>query len=472
MVEISYGESLMTPEQTRILLVDNRCAERPALLQALQAEKYDMLVVSTLEEIVPILLRDHPHMVLLDLGEQNLEALRYIEEFDHTIPVALVGPHPDDEYASGRYQTSSLRTWIDHVLEARVLPRQVAEVQSPPEAIEHFGGFVTAAPTMKAAIQMLRRVVNTGATVLITGESGTGKEVIAQAIHQTSNRKNAPFVALNCAAIPENLLEVELFGYEKGAFTGAAQRKPGKFEYANKGTIFLDEIGDMPLALQAKLLRVLQSHCVERLGGHEPVVLDVRVVAATNKDLIAAIREKTFREDLYYRLNVFHVHLPALRERKEDVPILADLFLERFAAEYGRQDLRGFSPTAMEALINHSWPGNVRELEHVVARAVLLADNSRVELKDLPEDLMPWPRVTIPLALNGEPLEDIIARATATLERQIITAALRRARGKRSLCAEMLGITRKTLYNKMKQLEIVWNEGSSDEQEVSEIALL
>jgi DNA-binding NtrC family response regulator len=462
----------MKPEQTRLLLADHRWSERPALLQALRSQQYDVFVAATIDEVVPVLLRDQPDLVLLDLGEQNLDALQYIQEFNHTIPVALVGPHPDDEYADGRYESSSLRALIHHMLQTRVLPQKVAAVEAPPEVVERFGGFVTAAPAMKAAIHLLRRVVNTNATVLITGESGTGKEVIAQAVHQSSNRKDAPFVALNCAAIPENLLEVELFGYEKGAFTGAAQRKPGKFEYANKGTIFLDEIGDMPLALQAKLLRVLQSHCVERLGGHEPVVLDVRVLAATNKDLVAAIRAKTFREDLYYRLNVFHVHLPPLRERKEDVPILADLFLDRLATEYGRAELRGFSPTAMEALLNHSWPGNVRELEHVVARAVLLSDGSRVELKDLPDEMLPWPRVTIPLAFDGEPLEDIVARAITMLERQIITATLRRAQGKRTLCAEMLGITRKTLYNKMKQLDIEWRGEGDDEPELTQIALL
>jgi DNA-binding NtrC family response regulator len=460
----------MRPERIRILLVDDRASERPALLHALCAQQFEVFVASSLEEIVPILLHDQPQIVLLDLGERNLEALRTIQEFNHAVPVALIGAHPDDDYASGRYESSGLRTWIQSVIEARVLPQQIAETSAPPEAIERFGGFVTAAPAMKATIQMLRRVANTSATVLITGESGTGKEVIAQAIHQTSKRKDAPFIALNCAAIPENLLEVELFGYEKGAFTGATQRKPGKFEYANKGTIFLDEIGDMPLALQAKLLRVLQSHCVERLGGHEPIVLDVRVLAATNKDLVAAIREKMFREDLYYRLNVFHVHLPPLRERKEDIPILADLFLDRLAAEYGRHDLRGFSPTAMEALINYAWPGNVRELEHVVAHAVLLADGPRVELKDFPDNLLPWPRVTVPLALDGEPLEHIVARATATLERQIITAALRRAQGKRARCAAMLGITRKTLYNKMKQLGIEWQGDGDEDSELTQLA--
>ena len=455
----------MVEESVCLLLVDDRCAERPALLHVLRSQGFDVSVATAIEEIVPILLSNHPRLVLLDLGERNLDALRYIQEFDHHVPVALIGAHPDDEYANGRWESSSLRTWIEHVLTARTLPLQVAEPEAPPEAIERFAGFVTAAPAMKTTIQMLRRVVKTNATVLITGESGVGKEVIANAIHQESTRKNAPFVALNCAAIPENLLEVELFGYEKGAFTGATQRKAGKFEYANKGTIFLDEIGELPPGFQAKLLRVLQSHCVERVGGWEPAVLDVRVVAATNKDLTAAIHEKTFREDLYYRLNVFHVHLPPLRERKEDIPLLADLFFTRLAAEYGRAELRGFSPNAMEALVNSSWPGNVRELEHVVARAVLLADGPRIELKDLPEELLPWPRVTVPLALDGEPLEDLLARANAALERQIITVALRRAGGKRTRCAEMLGITRKTLYNKLKLLQIEASEVGAQEGE-------
>jgi two-component system response regulator HydG len=312
------------------------------------------------------------------------------------------------------------------------------------------GGMVGSAPTFRAALDTLRQVAPTSATVLLLGESGTGKELAARLLHDLSPRSGAPFVPVNCAAIPETILESELFGYERGAFTGATQRKEGRFQRAHGGTLFLDEVGDMSPGVQAKLLRVLQDGVVERLGGTQPIQVDVRIVAATNRDLAAEVRAGRFREDLFYRLDVVAVRLPPLRERREDVPLLATSFLRGFA-ERNRRPVTGFSDAALQALASHDWPGNVRELQHAVERAVVLCKGEVVEVDDLPDAVRSSatgrpipPSGTLTIAI-GTPLEEI--------ERIVIRETLRQTRGDKNLAAQLLRVAPRTIYRKLDRDE-------------------
>lgn len=299
------------------------------------------------------------------------------------------------------------------------------------------------------AMADLRRLVGEVApmatTVLVTGESGTGKELIARTIHLLSPRKGASFVTVNCAAIPENLLESELFGHERGAFTGALQARRGKFELAQGGTIFLDEIGEMPLSLQAKLLRVLQERSFERVGGSREIRVDVRVIAATNRDLTVEVREKRFREDLYYRLAVFPLHLPPLRERRDALPQLTDWFIGRFARLTGRK-IRGIEAAAMATIRRYAWPGNIRELQNVIERAVILARQS-ITVQDLPETLRSRPA-------TDQDSEGLLKE----MEREVIVAALKSCGDNRRLTAEKLGISRRTLQYRLKQYGLIDDE--------------
>jgi two-component system response regulator HydG len=303
---------------------------------------------------------------------------------------------------------------------------------------------------MQHVVELVRRVAQTDATVLIRGESGTGKELIAKALQRRSSRRDKPFIKVNCAAIPKDLVESELFGYERGAFTGATQRKEGRFQRAHGGTLFLDEVGDMSPGVQAKLLRVLQDGVVEPLGGTQPVQVDVRIVAATNRDLASEVRAGRFREDLFYRLDVVTVRLPALRDRREDVPLLAAAFLRSFA-ERNRREVSGFTDAALQALSSYDWPGNVRELQHAVERAVVLCRGDVIDVADLPDPVRfaapgrsgpPATTLSIPV---GTPLEEI--------ERHVIRETLRLTRGDKNLAARLLRVAPRTIYRKLDRDE-------------------
>jgi two-component system, NtrC family, response regulator HydG len=322
------------------------------------------------------------------------------------------------------------------------------------------GPLIGNAPAFRAVLDALRQAAPTSATVLLTGESGTGKELAARMLHDLSPRAARPFVPINCAAIPETILESELFGYERGAFTGAAARKEGRFERAHGGTLFLDEVGEMSPSVQVKLLRVLQDGVVERLGGTQPVQVDVRIVAATNKDLAQEVKANRFREDLFYRLNVVAIRLPPLRERRQDIPLLASAFLRRLAEKH-KKAVDGFSPAALSALEAYGWPGNVRELEHAVERAVVLSRGGLVDERDLPDGVREAraragasdaaqpaapgsgaPSVTVAI---GTPMEEV--------ERLVIRETLRHTRGDKNLAAQLLGIAARTIYRKLDRDE-------------------
>jgi len=311
-------------------------------------------------------------------------------------------------------------------------------------------GMVGATPEMRAVERLIDKVAPSPTTVMITGESGTGKELVARAIHERSDRADGPFIQVNCGAIPENLFEAELFGYEKGAFTGAATRKPGRFELADGGTLFLDEVGELPLEMQVKLLRVLQQRQIDRVGGLHPIDVDVRIVAATNVDLDQAVKQGTFRSDLYYRLSVFPLPLPSLRERIEDIPLLVEHFLARFNTVLSK-DVRRLAPDAMAVLMAHSWPGNIRELENLMERSVLLAEGDTIGASDLP-----GLRGAATLPSDSEELDDLglkeyVRVHTVRLERARIQRVLEAEDGNVTRAARRLGISRKSLQTKMKE---------------------
>jgi transcriptional regulator with PAS, ATPase and Fis domain len=347
-------------------------------------------------------------------------------------------------FPKGQIQ-SAVDQKADDISQFNLVFEQVTSLLSKVEAKELFPEIIGQSKAMRGIFRQILKVAPTDATVLITGESGTGKELVAQSIYQHSLRKEGPFIKLNCVAIPEGLLESELFGHEKGSFTGAATQKRGKFELANGGTILLDEIGDMPLTTQAKLLRVLQEKEFERVGGTKTIRVDVRFIAATNKNLMKLVQEERFREDLFYRLNVFAMHLPPLRERREDVPILVQNFIETApkSAE--------ISPGALQTLMGFNWPGNVRELKNVIERATVMAENGVIEPQHLP--------VQVSGGLVGQAMQEVSEQANlderiAEIEKRIIMDALMRADGVQVKAAQLLGIKERSLWHRVKKYEI------------------
>ncbi|CAN5716780.1 sigma 54-interacting transcriptional regulator [soil metagenome] len=314
-------------------------------------------------------------------------------------------------------------------------------------------------PPMKKTYDLLRRIADTESTVLVTGESGTGKELVARAVHEASLRKNGPFIAINCAAMPESLLESELFGHSKGAFTDARSSRPGLFVRANGGTLFLDEIGEMPLGMQAKLLRALQERTVRPVGSDIEVPFDARLVAATHRDLESEVAEKRFREDLFYRINVVRVHVPALRTRGNDILALAQHFLQRFAAPSRRDKLIGFTPAVADRLLAYPWPGNVRELQNCIERATALAQGERVALEDLPEKIREHRPTRIEVVAIGSDPTTMLTMDE--VERRYIRQVLEAVGGNKTLAAQVLGFDRRTLYRKLERMEAAPQSGTT-----------
>ncbi len=450
----------MSGERMTILIVDDEKNIREGLSKALALAGYHTLMSATGSEAVRVLERDAVDLVISDLrmpGLSGEQLLRRVVSAYPAIPVIILTGHGTIESAvtamhAGAYDfltkpvnLDRLELLVKRALSRRQLMLENLTLQRELERRSTAHQLVTASPAMKRAWEVVEQVAPSRASVLITGESGVGKELVADAIHSLSPRRAAKFVKVHCAALTETLLESELFGHERGAFTGAVSRRRGRFELADGGTIFLDEIGEISQSIQIKLLRVLQERAFERVGGEETITADVRVVTATNRDLLQAIEEGTFREDLYYRLNVVHIDVPPLRERQADVSLLAAGFLKEFAEENGKQ-LAGFKPSALSALRRYSWPGNVRELQNSVESAVVMARGSTVELHDLPPAVrraQDAPAVRIPL---GSTLDHG--------EREIIRATLTHQHGNKSRTAEILGISRKTLHRKMREYQL------------------
>jgi len=353
------------------------------------------------------------------------------------------------DYVSKPFRAEEIRVCLERIVERERLEEENRRLRASVAREGGLAGFIGRSDAVRQLLQVVERVAAYPSTVLITGESGTGKELLARAVHTLSPRSGRKLVAVNCAAIPENLLESELFGHQRGAFTGAVRAHAGLFEQAHGSTLLLDEIGDMPLALQTRLLRVLEDGRVRRIGGSKDIEVDVRVVAATAKDLAQAVARGDFREDLFYRLNVVHMRIPPLRDRAEDIPLLAEAFVRRAADRIGRP-VPELQPTALRLLVQYRWPGNARQLENALERAVLLAPGPSIGAQDLPPELLEAP--TAPLQVVEAPDEDLsIKRRTATLEEALIRKALARTAGNRTQASKLLDLSYKALVYKIRQ---------------------
>ncbi len=450
----------MSDPKPKLLIVDDdesiRAQMKWALLedyQIFQAQDRPSAVELVRQEQIPLVCLDlglPPHPAGVEEGFATLEEILKADPLARVVVVTGQGDRSNALLAVARgavdFFSKPIETDILKVVLARA--RQLYQLEEENRSLraaalrKDFAGMLGTSQKMQEIFTVIRKVSNSDAPVLVMGESGTGKELTARAIHDLSARAGGPFVPINCGAIPENLLESELFGHEKGAFTGAHSQRPGQLESAQGGTLFLDEIGELPLALQVKLLRFLQDGQIQRVGGRQLINVDARIVAATNANLEEALAQGTFREDLYYRLAVVVVKLPPLRDRGEDIPLLAQAFLQRYADE-NRRRVTGFAPDAARALKEYSWPGNVRELENRIRRAVIMADGAKITLADLGLDRS-YARYT---AMT-------LREAREALERDLVEAALSRTRGNMSRAADELGISRPTLYELLEKLGI------------------
>jgi len=443
-----------------LLIVDDEKPTRDGLRAALE-DRFDVYVAEDARAATDLLEREHFDVVLTDFRLPNNEdGMRLIARAkslnkppvcmlmtaygSEELAVEAMKRGADDYIAKGRLQIDELEMRIARALRRRVLEVENVALHQQLDAKFGLDHLVGESPAMQEVFEVVRQVAPTRATVMLLGESGTGKEVVAKAIHQLSPRAPQPMVTVHCAALAPSLLESELFGHEKGAFTGAHERRIGRFEQAQGGTLFLDEIGEIDASLQIKLLRFLGERTFERVGSNKTQTADVRLVAATNKDLEALVKAGTFREDLFFRLRVVEIHLPPLRERTLDIPLLAHRFLREFAEENGKP-VTDFTVDAMEALIHHAWPGNVRELRTAIEHAVVLCRGERVSARDLP----PSVRGGVPAGADPQKL---LARPDLTVkdaEKQLLIRALKETGGNRTLAAKKIGMSRRTLHRKL-----------------------
>lgn len=445
-----------------ILIVEDEAKMRRLLELNLGEDGFTTFSAEDAETGFKLLQQNHIDLVVTDLklpGMDGLEFLQSIKRQNEALPVVVMTAFGSVEtaveamksgasdYVLKPFSLTEMRMVIRKELDVRNLREENRSLREALGKRYSHPNVVARSPKMQEVLATVERVAPTNATVLLGGESGVGKDLIARAIHEKSRRANGPFLKINSTAIPENLLESELFGFEKGAFTGAVASKPGKFELADKGTLFLDEIGDVPPATQVKLLRVLQEREFERLGGTRTIKVDVRLIAATNRDLREALEQGTFREDLYYRLNVVPIDIAPLRERKEDIPDLVNLFVSRFAAESGKL-IEGITPQAIEILVNYHWPGNVRELQNIVERACALSKGPQLEVSDIHIDVRPSK------SGNGAPGFLPEGMTLEQWEDEMVQEALRRANGNKSQAARLLGLSRNALRYRLSKIGI------------------
>jgi two-component system response regulator HydG len=447
-------------EKPKILIVDDEPGHRTMLRAVLTQEGYAVAEAPDGRDAVQAVEKEAFDLILMDIrmtAMDGIEALTEIRKISPLVPVLIMTAYASVktavealkagafDYLTKPLDSDELKLLIDKALEHYRLQTENLALKERLGDRFDFSRIIGSSPKMKALLDTLAMVAPTDATVLLTGESGTGKEVIANAIHHNSPRAGGPFIKVACAALPETLLESELFGHEKGSFTGAIARREGRFQLAHRGTIFLDEVGEMGPALQTKLLRVLQERSFEPLGSARTVTVDIRIIAATNRTLPTEVKEGRFREDLYYRLNVIPLLIPPLRERKEDLPLLANHFLAIFR-EKNRKPIRAISGKALDLLVRYDWPGNIRELENVIERAVIMSRDEVIVPADLPVQLQ---------MLSAEPAATGLALpagiSLAALERELIIKTLADTGGNRTRTAEILGINRRTLQNKLKQ---------------------
>ena len=498
----------MELDRKRVLVADDELNMRRVLEAILRREGYDVVTAANGLDAVSEMNRDI-HTVITDLkmpGLDGMGLLRKLQQDFPEVPVVMITAHGSVEsaveavklgafdYLEKPFEQEQIRQIVAKAMRTHELARRDARPEEPSGR----GRFrlIGSAPVIRQIFAVGEKVADTPSTVLITGESGTGKELIARALHENSSRHKGPFIKINCAAIPKTLMESELFGYEKGAFTGAVGAKPGRFELAHGGTLFLDEIGEIPVEMQVKLLRVLQESEFERVGGIKTIKVDVRLVTATNRDLLHEIQEEAFREDLFYRLNVVPIHIPPLRDRREDIPLLAEHFIAKFNDRLKKQ-ITGITPDAVACLVAYHWPGNIRELENLMERTMLFCEGPLIRARDLPPEMiqqadisgaMPTPpppapagRVTPPVPVDAEEedvsgvgvggiaaasgpttltsmpavsagsLKEAVRAETERVERELIVRALEETSGNVTQAARILKISRKSLQTKMKE---------------------
>jgi DNA-binding NtrC family response regulator len=449
----------MVKEKPPILIIDDE-ADMQETLKSILKKSYAPQAASSGEEGLKEIRSGNFALVLLDIRmprKDGLAVLSEIKEFDASLPVIMVTASKDiksaveamklgaEDFISKPFEVEELLAIVEKTLKKRQLEIENKALKEVLAESETYCDLIGKSPQIGKIKELIKQIAPTDSTVLITGESGTGKEIAAKALHKISPRKNKPFIAINCAAIPENLLESELFGHERGAFTGALERRLGKFELADQGTIFLDEIGCMSPAMQSKLLRVLEDQIIERVGGTSPIQVDVRVISATNIDFKKHISEGKFREDLYYRLNVIPVQMPPLRERKEDLPLFIAYFLEMYNKELNKK-IKSLTPAAQSLLSSYDFPGNVRELRNIIERAVALCRGDLIAEENL-----------LGLTVSAEPTLSIaktLKDACDEFERNYIRGALKAVGGNQSKAAQALGVARTTLSSKIEALGV------------------
>jgi two-component system response regulator AtoC len=463
----------MLPEKKQVLIVDDEPNLRRILQAQLTRDGYDVLTAEDGEQGLHLLGEHHIDLIVTDLKMPKIDGMQLLREAlreQPDLPVVMITAHGTVDtavealklgafdYLTKPFDKDDVRQVVAKALKTRQLSQ--ADAGATTTASDARFGIIGSTSSLGDLYAVLERVADTPTTVLITGESGTGKELVARALHDHSSRKDKPFIKVNCAAIPKELIESELFGYERGAFTGAVTSKPGRFELANGGTLFLDEIGEIPVEMQVKLLRALQESEFERVGGIKTIHVDVRLVAATNRDLKKLIAQGTFREDLFYRLNVVPIRLPALRERTQDVPLLVEHFLTKFN-ERLRKHIVDVEQEALDLLAAYGWPGNIRELENVIERAVLFCDGQRLCAQDLPSELRGGGTPSLPPAMDTDlsaaiategGLKEHVKVAMSRLERELVGRALQQTSGNVTHAARLLKISRKGLQLKMKEL--------------------
>ena len=456
--------------KTRLLVVDDEQSIRRLCMTIGNTLGFACAEAESAEAALALLDREIPDLVLTDLKLPTLSGVELLRQIKTLLPrteIAIMTGHGSIEsavdamklgaydYIEKPFRVEKMRLLLQRMAEKVRLVTENAFLRERVSTEENLDGIIGTSANIQDVLRMISRLKDTRTPVLISGESGTGKELVARAIHFRGTMAQTPFVAVDCGSLVPTLMESELFGYEKGAFTGATKTKSGLFQAANGGTIFLDEIGELPLEMQAKLLRVLQEKEIRPVGSNDQVAVDVRVIAATNRDLEAAYRDGTFRKDLYFSLNVVTVHLPALRDRRSDIPMLVHHFLDRYASGGNLQ----VTPAAMKSLLHYDWPGNVRELENCIARAVTLGDHQTIDVSDLP----PAIRTEQPSAApaSTQDAASLSTTALAEMERMTILRVFEQANGDKALAGKMLGISRATLYRKLKRYNIPVKAGAS-----------